>query len=84
MTNTKFIIKHALILFAIAFICSLLLILCNNLTKGRIAELQAKTEAEAQAAVLSDATEFEAAEKEGITPKTYREAANGDFVEVGT
>ena len=66
MTNTKFVIKHALILFAIAFICSLLLILCNNLTEGRIAELQAKTEAEAQAMVLPDAKEFKAIEKESM------------------
>lgn len=58
MSNSKFIIKHALILFAIAFICSLLLILCNNLTESRIAELQLKTEAEAQSAVLPGAVEF--------------------------
>ena len=64
MTNTKFILKHALILFAIAFICSLLLILCNNLTEGRIAELQAKTEAEAQTDVLPEAKEFEEVKSE--------------------
>ena len=59
MSNTKFILKHALILFAIAFICSLLLILCNNLTEGRIAQLQAKAEADAQSEVLPEAKSFD-------------------------
>lgn len=65
MSNSKFIVKHALILFAIAFICSFLLILCNNLTKDRIALLQKQTEENAQAEVLPDAETFK--QVDGIT-----------------
>ena len=35
-------------------------------------------------AMLWNKTVKQAAEKEGIAPKTYRQAANGDYVEVGT
>lgn len=66
MTNTKFVVKHALILFAIAFICSLLLILCNNLTEGRIAELQKETEVKAQFEVLPEAKVFADVEKSSL------------------
>ena len=58
MSNTKFILKLAAILFAIVFVCSLLLALCNNLTEGRIQKLRIKEENEARVQVLSDAKEF--------------------------
>lgn len=59
MKNTKFVLKLALILFTIAFVCSLLLILCNNLTKDTIAEYQLKSEAQARSEVLPQAESFE-------------------------
>ncbi len=58
MKNFKFTAKLAGILFAVAFICTLLLVLCNNLTKDKIAELQKKTEEEAQSSVLKAAESF--------------------------
>lgn len=66
MSNTKFIVKHAFILFAIAFICSLLLVLCNNLTEGRIAELQKETEIKAQSEVLPEAKIFADVDKKSM------------------
>lgn len=59
MNNTKFVIKLAAILFAIAFVASLLLVLCNALTKDRIAILQLEAENSARSKVLPGATEFE-------------------------
>lgn len=58
MKKFKFMAKLAGILFAVAFICTLLLVLCNNLTKDKIAELQKKTEEEAQSSVLKAAESF--------------------------
>jgi len=66
MSNTKFILKHAFILFGIAFICSLLLVLCNNLTEGRIAQLQKEAEVEAQFEVLPEAKVFADVEKSSM------------------
>lgn len=66
MKNFKFIAKHAAILCAVAFICTLLLVLCNNLTEGKIAELQKKTEEEARLSVLKAAESF-TDEKEYMT-----------------
>lgn len=63
MKNFKFILKHAAILCAVAFICTLLLVLCNDLTKDKIAKLQLKTEQEAQSSVLTSAESFENLEK---------------------
>lgn len=54
--NKAFIIKLAAILFAISFIATLLLTLCNYLTKDRIAELSAKTAEQAKQAVIAGAT----------------------------
>ena len=54
--NKVFIIKLASILFAITFIATLLLTLCNYLTKDRIAELAAKNAEIAKQEVLEDAT----------------------------
>lgn len=72
MKNVKFILKHASILFAIAFLCSLILILCNNLTENRIAELKEKTEIEAQAEVLPDAYTFESADAKSFENSVVR------------
>ncbi len=56
-TNNKvFILKLASILFAITFIATLLLTLCNYLTKDRIAELAAKNAEIAKQEVLEGAT----------------------------
>ena len=69
MNNTKYIFKHAAILFLIAFVCSLMLVLCNHLTKDKIAYLSEKTEAEAKAEVLPSAEKFEDAPSEKIVPE---------------
>lgn len=53
MTNTKFIIKLAAILFAIAFLCSLILVVCNSITEPVIKKLQIESENSAKAEVLS-------------------------------
>lgn len=58
MKNFKFIAKHAAILCAVAFICTLLLVLCNNLTQDKIAKLQKKTEEEARTSMLKSAENF--------------------------
>jgi len=53
--NIVFIIKLAAILFAITFIATVLLTLCNYLTKDRIAALESKNAEEAKASVISGA-----------------------------
>ena len=54
-TNNKFfILKLALILFAITFIATLLLTLCNYVTKDRIALLEQKNAEEAKASVIEN------------------------------
>ena len=53
--DIKFIIKLALILFAIVFIATLLLTLCNYLTENKIAEIEAQTADEARRAVIANA-----------------------------
>lgn len=54
--NKLFIIRLALILFLIVFISTLLLTLCNYLTKDKIAALEQKTANEARQAVIPGAT----------------------------
>ena len=54
--NKIFIVKLASILFAIVFIATLLLTLCNYLTKDTIAELNLKTAEEAKQEVIAGAT----------------------------
>lgn len=56
--NNKYILKLAAILFAICFIATLLLTLCNHLTKDRIAQLATQTENLARQEVIPGA-EFE-------------------------
>ena len=53
--NKTFIIKLAAILFAITFIATLLLTLCNYFTKDRIKELEAKNAQIAMQEVIPDA-----------------------------
>ena len=66
MKNTKFILKLAAILFAIAFICTLLLVLCNEMTKDRIAALQTEAENAAKSEVLPEAESFEDTKEENV------------------
>ncbi len=55
-TNNKgFIIKLSLILFAITFIATLLLTLCNYVTKDRIAMIEKQNAEEAKRSVIADA-----------------------------
>ncbi len=67
MKNTKFILKLAAILFAIVFISTLLLVLCNELTADRIALLQTEAENAAKSEVLPEAKSFEDTSAEGVT-----------------
>lgn len=53
--NKKFILKLALILFAITFIATLLLTLCNYITKDRIAYLEKQNAENAKQSVIEDA-----------------------------
>ena len=53
--NKSFIIKLALILFGIVFIATLLLTVCNYITKDRIAYLESQTAEEAKQAVIDNA-----------------------------
>ena len=59
MKNTTFILKLAAILFAIVFVCTFVLVLCNNITAPIIAQNNAKAEEEAKIAVLPNAEAFE-------------------------
>ncbi len=60
MKNTGFILKLALILFAIAFVCTFVLVLCNNITAPVIAENTKLAEEQARVTVLPTAKSFEA------------------------
>ena len=67
MTNTKFIIKLAAILFAIAFLCSLILVVCNSITEPVIKKLQIESENTAKAEVLSISDgEFKNTKADGV------------------
>jgi len=55
MKNTGFIIKLAAILCAIAFVCTFVLVLCNDITAPIIAENTKKAEEEARQSVLPTA-----------------------------
>ena len=80
MKNTKFIFKLAAILFAIAFVCTLLLVLCNALTKDRIAQLKTESETAAKTEVLKGAKEFEPAKAEGVEESYIGKDADGNTV----
>ncbi len=70
MNNTKFIARLAAILFLITFVCTLLLVLCNTLTKDRIAQLQLEAENSAKTEVLPLASDFSQTEA-GLTTAAY-------------
>ncbi len=80
MKNTKFIIKLAAILFVIAFVCTLLLVLCNHLTKDRIAMLQAQAEETAKTEVLPDADEFAPKQCESVSEAYIGKDKDGSIV----
>ncbi len=68
--NKLFIIKLALILFAITFVATLLLTLCNYITKDRIALLEKQNAEAAKQAVITDA-EFTPVELEDAILNKY-------------
>lgn len=76
--NVKDIVVPTAILTIIAAVVTALLVLTNSITEGKIAEIQAQTEAEAKMAVLPDADSFEekSIDVDGVS-QTYYEAANG-------
>lgn len=63
--NVRSIIKTGAILLAIGFVCTLLLSLCNSMTKDRIAMLSAQAEQEAMIATLPIAKNFVKLSNEG-------------------
>ena len=69
MKNTGFILKLAAILFAIAFVCTFILVLCNHITAPVITQNTKIAEEEARLKVLPDAESFEPAEctSKGVT-----------------
>ncbi len=79
MTNTKFIIKLAAILFAIVFLCSLILVVCNSITAPVIKKLQIETENSAKAEVLSATdAKFEKTEAKGVEEAYIAYDKNGE------
>jgi len=78
MKDTKFIIKLAAILFLITFICTLLLVLCNTLTKDRIAKLQLEAENSAKAEVFPGAESFENIQADGVSAAYVCKDSNGN------
>lgn len=81
MTNTKFIIKLASILFAIAFLCTLILVVCNSITAPVIEKLQIEAENNAKAEVLSaiDA-KFEKTKAKGVEEAYIAYDKNGETI----
>ncbi len=71
--NKGFIIKLALILFAITFTATLLLTLCNYITKDRIALIESQNAEAAKQAVISDAT-FETVKIDDEILKTHSDS----------
>lgn len=57
--NIRSIVKTGLVLFAIGFICTFILAVCNDMTKDTIAKLNAETERAAMTATLGDARVFD-------------------------
>ena len=80
MKNTKFILKLAAILFAIAFVCTLLLVLCNSLTEDRIAELKLEAENTAKLEVLPGADTFEATDANGVAEAYIGKDKSGNTI----
>lgn len=63
--NVRSIIKTGAILLVIGFVCTLLLALCNDMTKDRIAMLSANAEQEAMVSTLPIADKFVKIQYEG-------------------
>lgn len=63
--NVRSIIKTGAILLVIGFVCTLLLSLCNDMTKDRIASLAANAEQEAMTSTLPIADKFVKLQYEG-------------------
>ena len=80
MKNSKFILKLAAILFAISFICTLLLVLCNALTEDRIALLKKEAENKAKTDVLPVAAAFEDADAKGVAEAYIGKDSGGNTV----
>ena len=87
--NSKlFIVKLAVILFAITFIATLLLTVCNYVTKDKIAALESKNAEEARSAVIPGATFTEVTLGEDIVSEhktscgnitAFKAEKNGEF-----
>ena len=75
MKNSGFIVKLAAILFAIAFVCTFILVLCNYITEPIINENTIKAEEEARQEVLSTAEKF--IKKDDFTSEGIAEAFEG-------
>ena len=80
MKNAKFILKLAAILFAIVFVCTLLLVLANDLTKDRIAELRIETERKARIDVLPGAVDFEKVDAENVAEAYIAKDSTGSAI----
>mgnify|MGYP003309614826 CR=1 FL=1 len=86
-SNKSFVIKLALILFAITFIATLLLTLCNYITKDKIALLEAQNAENARQSVISGANFKKVDLDESLlkehascgTIEAYRADKNGEF-----
>lgn len=80
--NAVSILKTAIVLFVIGFACTLILSLCNNLTKDKIAVLSQQKEQEAMASALSGADSFEKVEGnfgDGVNAVYAGKNDNGDI-----
>ncbi len=80
-SNIGSIIKTGAILLAIGFVCTLLLSVCNYVTKDRIAALAFEAENSAMAETLPEAETFDDAayEADGVVAAVY-EGKSGDEV----
>ena len=82
MKNTAFIIKLALILFAIAFVCTFILVLSNHVTAPVIAENAKLAEEQARVTVLPSAESFEETKLDspGVTESYIGKDTKGNTV----
>lgn len=82
-SSLKEILRPALMLFIIGAVCTALLAGTNLLTKDKIAEITAKQENEAKAAVLPNATDFSEEKSitvDGVSYTYYEGSADGSAV----
>lgn len=82
-SSLKEILRPALMLFIIGAVCTALLAGTNLLTKDKIAEITAKQENEAKAAVLPNATNFSEEKSitvDGVSYTYYEGSADGGTV----